>query len=142
MLTSYAGVVEQPPNDPDDWDDFSVVAAARLDNASGKFIAPGIFREAVTPGDAIIAYAQAETINGISGRLEKFDFPLLEQLVEAYPFRVWTTYGWQWQARLTRGDMLRTALESDQTLREWFAAIDIDASSTGGWENLDDLTLH
>ena len=62
--------------------------------------------------------------------------------MQSYPFRVWTTWGWQWQARLCLGDQLHWGLESDQALRQWFADIDVNSNSTDGWSALDDLVLH
>ena len=59
-----------------------------------------------------------------------------------YPFRVWTTWGWQWQTRLGVTDQLETALDADPELRRWFADLEIHQGSTNGWEALNDIVLH
>jgi hypothetical protein len=115
---------------------FTVVATARMsERTRGRLMAPGAFRWPVAPHDRILAYAQAETNNGIDGRLEKF--PGIGTIVGLYPFRVWTTYGWQWQPRLAHGDQLGRALRHDGDLRQWYGEIGVTPGS-----NLDDIALH
>jgi hypothetical protein len=112
VLTTQLGPLEFGPEGLNAWDEFSVIAVARKleDNTVAgqppryplRFMAPGIFRERVNP----VAYAQAETFNGIDGHLSMGP---LQYLAGIYPFRVWTTWGWQWQARLNDGDLLPAA---------------------------------
>jgi hypothetical protein len=104
-LTSQYGPVEFSPHMPwVGWREYTVIAAARKrpDNSSSQqpprkplgFMAPGIFSTEANP----VAYAQAETFNGMDGHLP--------WKVAPYPWRVWTTYGWQWAPRLTHGEFL------------------------------------
>ncbi len=136
-----SGLLEGSPSSLEDWKAFSVVAAARLNRSSrGRLMAPGIFSDPIAPGDVVIAYAQAETYNGIDGRGQTI--PVVGQILKAVPFRVWTSFGWQWQARLTWGDQLANALRDDPELRKWFKKIDVDAGTTQNWSTIDDLALH
>ena len=57
------------------------------------FMAGGLFKEPVQP----VAYAQAEIFNGIDG--------LFMQYIH-FPYRVWTTWGWHWEPRLTHGSFV------------------------------------
>ena len=93
-------------------------------------------------GDQECAYAQAETFNGIDGRLEKIGIPVIGDILKRYPFRVWTTFGWQWQPRLARGDQLGNALRRDAALRRWYADIGVTPGSTATWSNLEHIALH
>lgn len=134
VLPTQQGPLEFGPTSLDDWKDFTVIATAVTEDASaGALAMPGIFSDPITPGDGVIAYAQAETYNGIDGRLNQIGFSL------PYPFRVWTTWGWQWQPRLTRGDQLRNALAADPALRAIFARIDVTSAD---WNDLDKISLH
>lgn len=102
---------------PHTWEDFTVVARAqkRLENRDSLqapryplgFMAPGIFGDAdpLRP----VAYAQAETFNGIDGLVSTANiagFNVLQPFLSLYPWRVWTDWGWQWQPRLTYGDLV------------------------------------
>ena len=90
---------------PSSWQQFTVVAAARkrtTNTESGqppryplRFMASGLFksRDTVRP----IAYAQAESYLGIDGLFMKY-IP--------FPYRVWSTWGWQWQPRLAHGNFV------------------------------------
>ena len=102
--TTQIGPAEFSPDMPwTGWEEFTVVAAARKrpDNSTSMqpprqplgFMAPGIFNRPVNP----VAYAQAETFNGMDGHT------ILPWKYSPVPWRVWTTYGWQWQPRLTHG---------------------------------------
>ena len=31
---------------------------------------------------------------------------MLQPILSLYPWRVWTDWGWQWQPRLTHGDLI------------------------------------
>ena len=89
------------------WEKFTIVAAARKrthNTASGqppryplRFMASGLFKfkDTVQP----VAYAQAETYNGLDKLI-----PGLQYI--PYPYRVWTTWGWQWQPRLAHGNFV------------------------------------
>jgi hypothetical protein len=122
---------------------FTVVATARMTGRTrGRLMAAGAFRYPVVPSDRLLACAQAETFNGIDGRLEKIGIPVVGPILRAYPFRVWTTFGWQWQPRLARGDQLGNALQGDATLRRWYGDISVTAGSTANWSNLEQITLH
>ena len=104
VLTTQVGPAEFSPHNPlvGGWEEFSVVAVARKrpDNSTSMqpprrplgFMAPGIFAAGVNP----VAYAQAESFNGMDGH------PWLRAIL-IHPWRVWTTYGWQWQPRLAHG---------------------------------------
>ncbi len=107
--------------DPRTWADFTVVASARkrTSNESSKqlpryplrFMAPGVFGD----GDEHrpVAYAQAETFNGIDGLISTVNiggFNLLQPVLSIYPWRVWTDWGWQWQPRLTHGTLIHPSL--------------------------------
>jgi len=134
ILPTQWGPLESGPTSLDDWKDFTVVATAVTEDASrGALVMPGIFGDPITPGDGVIAYAQAETYNGIDGRLQQIGLSL------PYPFRVWTTWGWQWQPRLTRGDQLRNALQGDPELRAIFSRINV---TSGDWNDLHKIALH
>ncbi len=102
---------------PETWAQFTVVASAqkRTSNvASGqlprfplRFMAPGIFDDQgpLQP----VAYAQAETYNGIDGLIstvEVLGVRPLQLVFSIYPWRVWTDWGWQWQPRLTHGSLV------------------------------------
>ncbi len=104
-------------SDPATWADFTVLASARkrannqqsrqLPQYPLRFMAPGLFGESdnLRP----VAYAQAETFNGIEGLFFGADIPgvnLLKPVLSAYPWRVWTDWGWQWQPRLTHGSLV------------------------------------
>jgi hypothetical protein len=102
--TTQVGPAEFSPHNPlfGGWEEFSVVAVARKrpDNSTSmqpprrplELMAPGVFAAAVNP----VAYAQAEAFNGMDGH------PWL-RMIMIHPWRVWTTYGWQWQPRLAHG---------------------------------------
>ncbi|MHC4588608.1 MAG: pilus assembly protein TadG-related protein [Planctomycetota bacterium] len=91
--------------DANAWRPFTVIATAqkRDSNATSRqpprqpltFMAPGFFKEPAAPA----AYAQAETYNPIDAHLLGRFLP--------HPWRVWTPWGWQWQARLSHGDPSR-----------------------------------
>jgi len=134
VLTTQFGPLEFGPTSLADRRDFTVVATAIEANASNGFrVMPGLFNNPIMPNDEVIAYAQAETYNGIDGRLSQIGFSI------PYPFRVWTTYGWQWQPRLTRGDQLGAALGGDSTLRGIFSRIGVLGSDES---ELSDVALH
>jgi hypothetical protein len=88
--------------DADAWRPFTIIATARKrdSNVTSRqpprqpltFMAPGFFDDPVNP----VAYAQAETYNPIDAHLLGRFLP--------HPWRVWTPWGWQWQARLSHGD--------------------------------------
>ncbi|MEQ9617142.1 MAG: pilus assembly protein TadG-related protein [Phycisphaerales bacterium] len=113
---------------------YTIVATAIERNASGGFLSmPGLFDSPIHPNDTVIAYAQAETVNGISERLNHFPIPI------PFPFRVWTTYGWQWQPRLTRGDQFRSAFSNDAGMRGLYAPIGVTRADEG---NFSDIAHH
>jgi hypothetical protein len=88
--------------DADAWRPFTVIATARKRDSNEAsrqpprqpltFMAPGFFGEPANP----VAYAQAETYNPIDAHLVGRFLP--------HPWRIWTPWGWQWQARLSHGD--------------------------------------
>ncbi|MDX2116004.1 MAG: hypothetical protein SFZ24_10370 [Planctomycetota bacterium] len=116
VLESQLGPLELSPAD-EGREKFTVVAVAAAEDVAGpSFMASGLFSHAVSPSNTVVAYAQAETCNGIDERLASTGIPL------PWPFRVWTTWGWQWQPRLTRGDLLNEAFENDDAMREAIVA--------------------
>jgi hypothetical protein len=144
VLTTQWGIFEFGPLDLDEWKPFTIVAVARKrsDNTkSGQpparpldLMAPGLFRNSIVP----MAYGQAETFHGIDGHVAKAAgawAPL--RYLGAYPFRMWTTWGWQWQPRLNRGDQLRNAIKDDTDLRNWLQPAGVSAPG-----DVDDLMLH
>jgi hypothetical protein len=144
VLTSQSGIFEFGPLSLDEWKPFSIVAVARKrsDNTkSGQpparpldLMAPGLFRHSIVP----MAYAQAETFHGIDGHVANAAgawAPL--RYIGAYPFRMWTTYGWQWQPRLNRGDQLRNAIDGDDDLKQWLREAGVNAPG-----DVDELMLH
>jgi len=134
VLTSQSGPLEYGPSNLTRRREFSVVATAVERNASaGKLVMPAIFSSPISPQDQIIAYAQAETYNGIDGRLSQLGVPI------PYPFRVWTTWGWQWQPRLTRGDQFRSAFLGDSSMRSIYGRLRIQRSDESGFHR---VTLH
>lgn len=140
LPTTTLAFLERAPDDLDDWRDFTVVATAKLERATrGRLMAPGVFTDPIAPDDTVIAYAQAETYNGISGRIHRgiSELPGIKDVIEAYPFRVWTTWGWQWQPRLARGDQLHNALEADGELAQWYREIEVHRTT-----NTDAVALH
>jgi len=115
VLPTQNGAVEEGPQTAEQRAHFTVVATAVLENVSaGRIVAPSIFPDGVNVEDVLIAFAQAETYNPIEARLRAFNSDL------PTPYRVWTTWGWSWQPRLTRSDLLVPALQGDPTMREIF----------------------
>ncbi|MBL8746321.1 MAG: hypothetical protein JNK58_08205 [Phycisphaerae bacterium] len=91
----------------------AVVPEVREDN----FLFKGFFDYEISPADTATAAAQAETFNGYDERFAR------RNAVAAWPFRVWTLWGWNWQPRLTRSDLARATLESDPDTRAaWLGA--------------------
>lgn len=118
VLPTYDFGLEFGPTSESDWEDFQVVAAASEEGvAENNLIAPGLFNRGAAPGDTVTAIATGEVYNGIDGRVSQLGFSV------PYPFRMWTTWGWQWQPRLGRssaggaqGALVR-AMEYDATLK-------------------------
>jgi hypothetical protein len=144
VLTTQSGFLEYGPLDLDEWKPFTIVAVARKrsDNTkSGQpparpldLMAPGLFRHQVVP----MAYAQAETFHGIDGHVANAAgawAPL--RIIGAYPFRMWTTWGWQWQPRLNRGDQLGNAIQDDADFKSWLQEAGVNAPG-----DVNDLMLH
>ena len=126
-LSTQAGPFEKAPSSLEDWEKFSVVATALSEHISEKQrIASGMFKYAFAPDDVNIAYAQAETYNGPSEALSKI--PGLGAIANFIPFRVWTFFGFEWQPRLTLGDQVKKALESDSDMANIWARIHFDNS--------------
>lgn len=102
---------------------YTVIATAVLDDVTTKSAAKGraaggLYDQPVAFNDSILAYAQAETYqmmaqywNGV------VPFPLVPL---PYPWRLWTTIGWNWQPRLNMGDQLETCLTDDPGLADLF----------------------
>jgi hypothetical protein len=121
------------------WEKYTVVAAARkkpVNRESGqppryplRFMAPGLFEDPVNP----VAYAQAETFNGIDGHVVGRIIP--------WPWRVWTTWGWQWQPRLNDGDLL-SGVAADVLSFPGDPAISLPPYSVTVTSNLDQVTTH
>lgn len=89
------------------FEDYTVIAVAEKnnDNQGSKqyprtpvnYMAPGLFSsDPLLP----VAYAQAETTNGIEGLIGQL--PVIGAISTVYPWKVWTQWGWQWEPRLTR----------------------------------------
>lgn len=97
---------------------FSVFATAVLpDVREEDFLFTGFFDYEVSPGDTVTASAQAETFNGYDERYA------IRNVDPAWPFRVWTLWGWNWQPRLARTDLARLTLETDpDTQAAWLDA--------------------
>lgn len=100
-----------------DWRPYTVVAVARDRGEpttptaprlpAFRYLARGLFGD--EEPTRTVAYAQAETFNGIDGFLDTFNVGgsgLLAMMYSIYPWRVWTTWGMQWQPRLTHGDLI------------------------------------
>ena len=114
-LTTAWGIGEYGPygsGGHDRWPDYTVLAIAskRTSNDNSKqmpsrplnLMASQIFGESrdVRP----VAYATAETFNGVDGFLSVFDingFKPFQELGVIYPWRMWTDWGWQWAGRLS-----------------------------------------
>ena len=104
------------PVGPQTWADYTVIASAtkRGENrTSGQsprlplsFMAAGVFDDPVRP----VAYAQAETFNGVDGLMGTLNiggFSVLNAMFALYPWRVWTDWGWRWEPRLTHGNLIQ-----------------------------------
>ena len=114
-LTTAWGPLEYGPygsGGHDRWPDYTVLAIAskRTSNDNSKqmpsrplnLMALQIFGESrdVRP----VAYATAETFNGVDGFLSVFDIngrKPFQELGAIYPWRMWTDWGWQWSGRLS-----------------------------------------
>lgn len=117
VLVTQSGADEISPS-AGGRDPFSVFATAIVpDIRDDNFLFTGFFDETISPDDAARAAAQAETFNGYDERIAR------RNAVAPWPFRVWTTWGWNWQPRLTRADLVRLTLETDPaTAAAWNAA--------------------
>lgn len=78
--------------------------------------ASGIYDQPFAPKNRLVTYAQAEVFHPIDGVFQG-QLPL--------PFRLWTTWGWQWQPRLALGDQLRRALEIDPKAKKRWQEIGV-----------------
>ena len=130
VLTTQNTILEFGPDSLSSRQNFSVLATVAEAKASqGILMMPGIFRHPISPQDTVIGLAQAETYSGISERVTLlFNVP--------YPFRVWTTWGWQWQPRLTRLDQLQNAMQGDSTMRNHLNKIGVGSSSYGDFNDM------
>ncbi len=117
VLVSQSGADELSPAEAGR-EAFSVFATAVVDEVrEDQFLFKGFFEFEISPADCATASAQAETFNGYDERYDR------RNRVAAYPFRVWTTLGWNWQPRLTRSDLVAVTLGSDpDTQAAWLGA--------------------
>ncbi len=105
--------------------DYSVIATVVDDAKSENLVGRGVYDEDVTPKDVSIAYAQSETFNGANGVF--FFWPI---------FRLWSTQGWRWEARLAQGDQLEAALKSDKTMQNHWKKIGVKAANYSQLKNV------
>jgi hypothetical protein len=114
---------------------FTILAlAARHGMIEGKFNMSGVFNRGVNPSNTVMAMAQAETFNPFDYRYNEF-----YELISYWPWRVWSTLGWNWQPRLTEIDALEPTLESDEALRALMRAVGIEEPD---YDGLGQLMLH
>lgn len=121
---------EKGPESLDEREKFTVMSSVMIEDvAKERRVAPGIFNYPFQPNDVQLAYAQAETYNGPSETMHYVASQMLgpagDVVMGILPFRVWTTWGWQWQPRLAASDQFETALENDPDLKDWFEKIHV-----------------
>ena len=123
VLTTQNGPAEAGPSTPAQRAPFTSFATV-INYASGsqRHVAPGIFDVGINPIDSCMAYAQAETYNGVDERLRSF------AITAPWAFRVWTTWGWQWQPRLTQGDQIRPVVQFDPVAQQMYRDIGVTAA--------------
>lgn len=154
--------VERSPQSHADWRRFSVLATAKYNGISnGRLFAPSIFKSTVSHDDQVLAFAQAETFNGMEQTIHDGATSLISNVVGPFadildwidlsnviedhedqwtalipptPFRLWTPMGMQWEPRLNRAEHLWDALEHDLEVRNQFA--EVGFSTNGGYTDV------
>lgn len=140
------GVGDTNSNDDDvdqEWADFSVVATVSdkaktqrdmfaFPPVSNHLVAPGVFTKPVAPRDTLISYAEAEVFHGISQTL-------LPGVIPIPSWRMWSTWGWGWEPRLSRGRHLDFALQRDNRAARMWRPI---AVRNQFFNRLDDAAMH
>jgi hypothetical protein len=125
VLPGQDGVVEAGPG-PEDRHLFSVIALVRSNTLPQEaFLATALYDHPVNPLGAVTAFAQAETCNPILERME------VEGESPAWPHRLWTRTGMNWQPRLTRTEHILLAAESDPVVRQMITSFGVPLDDIG-----------
>ena len=107
----------------------------RSDTATSGVFGGAVFGAGVNQSDTAVAYAQAEVYNGIDGIIGSTPF----SFVASFPWRMWSSWGWQWQPRLSPSSGLVRALQSDSQLRTIFQKSGVTSSD---FNDLSTINLH